>query len=227
MSSMTLEVKEAIHVLTLTNNENENTFTLDVMQEYLSAFDVVEEYEGNTALLIRCEHEKTFSTGINLAWLMDQPKEGKKAFILALETVLYRLALLNAPTVVCINGNAYAGGAILASAADFRVMRSDRGRFCFPEVDINMSFPPLMMDVINLLPNKQALKYMALTGKAYTGVECEALDLVDSIHPMDELQLSGFKLAKSLGQKDRVSYTRIRNAMRPDIARHSGILGLA
>jgi len=222
---MTLEVKEEIHVLTLTNNENENTFTLEVMQEYLAAFDAVEKYKGNTALLICCEHEKTFSTGINLGWLMEQPNEGKKAFVLALETVLYRLALLNAPTVVCINGNAYAGGAILATAADFRVMRSDRGRFCFPEVDIKMSFPPVMMDIINLLPNKQALKNMALMGKAYTGVECEALDLVDSIYPLEELQGKGFDLAKSLGQKDRASYTLIRNAMRPDVARHAGALG--
>jgi hypothetical protein len=58
-------------------------------------------------------------------------------------------------------------------------------------------------------------------------VECDALDLVDSIHPADELQQKGFELAKSLGQKDRVSYARIRNAMRPDIARHAGALGLA
>ncbi|MGI9285025.1 MAG: enoyl-CoA hydratase/isomerase family protein, partial [Pseudomonadales bacterium] len=156
---MSLEVKDGIHVLTLTNHKGENTFTLDVMNEYLAALDVVEQFEGNTALIIRCDHEKTFSTGINLQWLMSETEQNQKAFIRAFETLLYRLALLNAPTVVCINGNAYAGGAILASAADFRVMRSDRGRFCLPEVNINMTFPPVLLDIINLLPNKQALKH--------------------------------------------------------------------
>lgn len=227
MSTMNLAVNDGIHVLTLCNNDNENTFTLEVLHEYLAAFDVVESYPENTALLICCEHAKTFSTGINLAWLMEQTADGQKAFVKTLEVVLYRLAMLSVPTVVSINGNAYAGGAILASAADFRIMRSDRGRFCFPEVNILIPFTPMMSDIINLLPNKHALKHMALTGKASTGEECKALDIVDDIYPADELQGAAFALAKTLGEKDRGTYTTIRNTLRPDIARHAVALGLA
>ena len=196
------------------------------MNEYLAALDEVESYEGNTALLITCEHEKTFSTGINLPWLIAESEQGRKAFVLALEKVLCRLALLSAPTVVCMNGNTYAGAALLAAAADFRVMRSDRGRLCYPEVDIKIPFSPLMVDIVNLLPNKQAIKVMALTGKAYTGLECEALDLVDGIYPADELQAQAFELAKSLGQKDRATYTTIRNSLRPNVVRHRESLGI-
>ena len=133
MSTMSLAVKEGIHVLTLTNHDQENTFTQAVLQEYLAAFDAVENYQGNTALLITCEHDKTFSTGINLEWLIAESQQAQKVFVTTLEKVLCRLALLSAPTVVCMNGNTYAGGALLAAAADFRVMRADRGRFCFPE----------------------------------------------------------------------------------------------
>jgi enoyl-CoA hydratase/carnithine racemase len=226
MSTMKLEVKENVHVLTLTNNDNENKFTLDVMMEYLTAFDAVESYEGDTALLICCEHEKTFSTGINLDWLAAETPEQQAAFVKALETVLFRLALLSAPTVIALNGNVYAGGAILACAADFRVMRSDRGRFCFPEVNINIPFSPLMTDIIDILPNKHALKHMALTGIAYTGEQCKAFDIVDSIHPQDELQDAAFALASGLGQKSRATYTTIRNGLRPAVASHRESLGL-
>ena len=226
MSTMKLEVKENVHVLTLTNNDNENKFTLDVMQEYLAVLDAVESYQGDTALLICCEHDKTFSTGINLEWLLAESREQQSAFVKALETVLFRLALLSAPTVVCLNGNTYAGGAILASAADFRVMRSDRGRFCFPEVNINIPFSPLMTDIIDLLPNKHALKHMALTGAAYTGEQCKAFDIVDSIHPADELQEAAFSLANGLGQKSRVTYTTIRNGLRTAVSGHRESLGL-
>lgn len=223
---MKLEVKENVHVLTLTNNDNENKFDLDVMHEYLAALDTVEKYQGDTALLICCEHEKTFSTGINLDWLIAETKEQQGAFVKALETLLFRLALLNAPTVVALNGNTYAGGAILASAADFRVMRSDRGRFCFPEVNINIPFSPLMTDIIDLLPNKHALKHMALTGVAYTGEQCKAFDIVDSIHPQDELQDAAFSLANDLGQKSRTTYTTIRNGLRVAVESHRESLGL-
>jgi len=217
MSTMSLEVKDGVHVLTLTNNEHENAFNLDVTLEYLAALDAVEAYEGNTSLMITCLHEKTFSTGIDLNWLMSSGPEMPATFVKSLETVMYRLATLNVPTVMCLNGNTYAGGAILACGADFRLMRSDRGRFCFPEVNINIPFTELMVEMIDLLPNKHALKHMALTGAAYTGEECKQLDIVDEIFPMDTLQSQAFELAKSLAGKDRATYTTIKHSLRPKI----------
>ena len=160
MATMQLDLKEGIHILTLTNADNggDNRLTTEIVSEYLAALDTVEQYQGNTALLLTCEHEKTFSTGINLDWLMQLDDAGRREFSTVFEILLCRLALLNAPTVACINGNAYAGGAILASAADFRVMRSDRGRFCFPEVNIKIPFTPVTSDIGQLLPNQQAVK---------------------------------------------------------------------
>ena len=217
MSTMNLSLKDGIHILTLTNAANDNTFTTEVMNEYMAAFDTVESYQGNSALIITCDDEKTFSTGINLAWLTEQSAEGTAEFMQAFHTVLCRFALLNIPTIACINGNAYAGGAILASGADFRLMREDRGRFCLPEINIPLPFTPVTLSMVSLLPNQQALKNMLLTGIAYTGLEAEALNIVDSIHPADELQISAFKLAQLLATKDRAIYSSIRNDMRPQI----------
>jgi len=60
MSTMTLEHKDGIHVLTLTNNENENQLTQDVANEYLRALETVEQYKGKTALLITVKTQKPF-----------------------------------------------------------------------------------------------------------------------------------------------------------------------
>lgn len=217
MSTMNLNLEDGIHILTLTNAASDNTFTTEVMNEYIAAFDEIESYRGNGALIITCEDEKTFSTGINLAWLGEQSAQGQAAFMQAFHIMLCRFALLNIPTIVAINGNAYAGGAILAAGADFRLMREDRGRFCFPEVNIPLPFTPVTRSLVSLLPNKQALKNMLLTGIAYTGIEAEALHIVDSIHPADKLHKSALELAKTLATKDRTIYATIRNDMRPEI----------
>jgi len=226
MATMQLELKGNIHVLTLTNNEGENKLNQSVMEEYLAAFDAVEKFEGNTALLITCEHEKTFSTGIDLEWMMAQDQVGMDRFVRTLEQAMYKLAMLNAPTVACLNGNTYAGSAIMMTGADFRIMRSDRGRFCYPEVNIRIPFSPIMNDIIHLLPNKHELKHMALTGKAYTGEESLAANIVDAIYPMAELQERAFEYASELAQKDRATYTTIKRQMRPEIAKHQTVLGL-
>lgn len=223
---MNLQVADGVHILTLTNAENggDNRLTTEVVEEYLAALDIVEQYQGNTALLLTCSHEKTFCTGINLDWLLPLNDADRREFTTAFETLLCRLALLSAPTVACINGNAYAGGAIVASATDFRLMRSDRGRFCFPEVDIKIPFNQVSSDIGQLLPNQQAVKNMMLTGVAYTGLECAELQIVDAIYPQDQLQQEAFSLAKTLASKDRQTYCTNRNLMRPEIVAHANNL---
>ena len=219
---MNLQLQDGIHILTLTNAENggDHRLTTAVVGEYLAALDTVEQYQGNTSLLLTCTHKKTFSTGINLDWLIQLDDAGRREFTTAFETLLCRLALLNAPTVACINGNAYAGGAIIASAADFRLMRSDRGRYCYPEVDIKIPFNQVSSDIGQLLPNQQAVKNMMLTGVAYTGLECAELQIVDAIYPQDQLQAEALSLAKTLASKDRDTYCKNRNLMRPEIVAH-------
>ena len=226
MTTMNLQLTDGVHILTLTNAENggDNRLTTEVVEEYLAALDIVEQYQGNTALLLTCSHEKTFCTGINLDWLLPLNDADRREFTTAFETLLCRLALLSAPTVACINGNAYAGGAIVASATDFRLMRSDRGRFCYPEVDIKIPFTQVSRDIGQLLPNQQAVKNMMLTGVAYTGLECAELQIVDAIYPQDQLQQEAFSLAKTLASKDRQTYCTNRNLMRPEIVAHANNL---
>jgi len=211
---MDLELTQGVHVLTLTNGANDNKFNLDVMKEYLAAIDEVENAKGNTALMITCEHEKTWTTGIDLNWMLAQGPDGIEEFKVTLETMLYRLAMLNAPTLACINGNAYAGGALLYAAADFRHMRQDRGRICYPEIDIKIPFTDSMHDLIDNLPNAQMLKRMALLGEAVTGQQAFDAGMLDAIYPMDQLQQASFEFAKQLARKDRKTYTVIKHGLK-------------
>jgi enoyl-CoA hydratase/carnithine racemase len=213
---MNLELRDGVHVLTLTNNAEENTFTLDVLDEYLEAFKQVEEYKGNTSLLITCEDPKTFTNGINLKWYMGgiASAEEREAFPDRIDKVLVQLATLNCPTVVCMNGNTYAGGAILASSADFRIMRSDRGRLCFPEVNINIPFRPKMHTILDMYYNQQVLKEMMLLGVPKTGQECLEAGIVDYLYPLETLQEEAFKFAKTLKTKNRTTYTTIKHGLR-------------
>lgn len=215
MAFMKLDKRGAVYVLTLTNGEKDNTFNPDVLAEYNTHLDHIEAHPENAALLITSDHPKTFCNGIDLPWLLTQQPESFQAFVTTLENVFLRVACLNLPVIAAINGNCYAGGAILASACDFRFMREDRGRFCFSEVNIKIPFTPAMVEVIRLLPDAQALRDLALTGRAVGGTEALRMKAVDSIHSDTALHPEALAFATLMAEKHRATYSAIKRSLRP------------
>ena len=123
MSTLDLRKENSVYVLTMTNGEKSNTFTADVLGEYNAVLDEIEVSQDNASLVLTSSHDKVWSTGINLEWLITQPVGYHQEFASLLDEFYIRWALLNLPTVGCLTGHTYAAGAILASALDFRFMR--------------------------------------------------------------------------------------------------------
>lgn len=218
MSTMQLTREGTVHRLTLTNGEFENRLTTDVLIEYEAALDELEAAEGNTALVVTSSDPKFFCNGINLRWLQEQPPESFPTLATMMERMFLRLALLDMPTVGCITGHAYAGGAVLAAALDFRLMREDRGFFCFSEIDVKIAFPPLLYDIILPLSDPETMRELLLTGRRLTGKEALAAKIVSAIHPMERLLPEAMELAEALSRKDRGTYAAIKRGIKRRLA---------
>lgn len=220
MSTMQLEKHDAVFVLTLTQGSAGNLLCDEVLEEYLEAFDVIENQRGDAALVITSADPKTFCNGINLPWLMRQ--KNPMAFATKLEDFLIRLGLLNLPVVTAINGNAYAGGALIATASDLRLMRADRGRFCFSEVKIKLPFTPVLLDIVRLLPNRAAMEELALTGNAWGGEECARREVVNRALHEDQVLPAAMELAADMATRDRATYTAIKRGLRSRLVELAG-----
>lgn len=225
MSTMTLNQHGAVFTLTLTNGASGNLFNDAVLSEYLDVFDQIEQEAGDASLLITADDPKHFCNGIDLPWLIAQPDA--MAFITRLENFLLRLGLLNLPVIAAINGNAYAGGALLATACDFRLMRADRGRFCYSEVKVKMPFTPPLLDIVQLLPGRDAALELALTGNAWGGEECARRHVVHQALPAEALQASALAFAEDMATRHRPTYTAIKRGLRPALVAMAEQRGLA
>ena len=217
MSHLTLDKSDQVYTLRLNDLATDNTYTNDVLEEYFSYLDEIEASLGNASLVITSSHPKTWCNGINLGWFMSRVPDEQLKLIKNMERLYLRLATLNLPTIACITGNVYAGGAIMACTADFRYMRSDRGRFCFSEVDVKLPFSPIMIEIIKLLPNNQALNELALTGVRWGGEECLPKQVVDGVFPENELFEQCMEKARFLATKDRGTYTTIKHSLRKEV----------
>ena len=132
--------------------------------------------------------------------------ETAKAFFYTMNRVFRRVLLYPMPTVCAISGHAFAGGAIMTCAFDFRFMRSDRGFFCFPEVDLGIPFLPGMIALIRKAIPQYKLEELQYTGKRATAQECEAHHIVTKACHMDDLMNETLAFARGLNKRREVIF---------------------
>ncbi|MFH1117002.1 MAG: enoyl-CoA hydratase/isomerase family protein [Pseudomonadota bacterium] len=218
MAALDLNKDGSVFVVTMCDQEGANTYTDEVINDHHRILDEIESSKGSGAVVLTSSHPKSWTQGINLEWLVTKPPEYLPRFKDIMDGFLIRWALLDLPTIACLTGHTYAGGAILASGFDFRFMREDKGWFCFPEVDIKIPFTPIMHEIVSLLPNKRALRDLLLTGKRIGGTEAAQLGIVDAAYPGETLLDKAMETARTMSQKDRATYGAIKKGMRSRLA---------
>lgn len=192
------------HVALVTFNAGENRFNPPFLEAFLNTLDDIEHDSAATTMVVTAAHEKIFCNGIDLEWLQPtlagEPAAVKR-FLYQLNTIFKRLVTYPLVTIAAISGHAFAGGAILCCAFDFRLMRSDRGYFCLPEVDLGIPFLPGMNALLNNAIEPWLLREMQLTGVRLTAEQCRAGHLVRQICPGDQLLEQALVFARSIHKK--------------------------
>lgn len=199
-------------VTILRMNAGENRFHPDNLDSLESALDEVDG-SGGPAAIVLTGSGKFFSNGLDLEWMGSAPAGEPQRNVARVHELLARL--LGSPVAVigALNGHAFAAGAMLALACDERVMRSDRGFFCLPEVDINIPFTPGMSALIRAkLPTRAAREAM-LTGRRYGGVDALEAGIVDAAVAEDEVVARAVERAATLATKNRDVVAAIKAEM--------------
>ena len=199
-------IDEKVAVLTM--NDGENRFNPSFLKAFLEVLDEIEQKTDVDALVVTSSHEKIFCNGIDLDWLVPLIQKGVKesmaAFLYTMNDLLKRILLYPMPTIAAMSGHAFAGGAIMSCAFDFRFMGSDRGYFCFPEVDLGVPFLPGMIAIIRKAVPMYKFEEMKYTGKRVTAEECEAHHIVLKACHRDELMGEALSFAKGLRKRREV-----------------------
>ncbi|HVM95715.1 MAG TPA: enoyl-CoA hydratase-related protein [Candidatus Acidoferrales bacterium] len=199
-------------VFVLTMQSGENRFNRAFVSALGSALDEVESSSG-PASLVTTGSEKFYSNGLDLAWLMGDGAAESGAFVGDVIRLLARVLALSLPTVAAINGHAFAGGAMLALAHDYRIMRVDRGFFCLPEVDIKLPLAPGMTALIKSRLSGTVLRDAVLTGARIGGTEAHQRGIVDAALPDHEVLPTAIARAAALADKDRATYGALKRGL--------------
>lgn len=216
---MTWSKDETVAIITMTNGENRQN--LEFAHTLKAMLDEIIADKSITALVITSNDEKNFSQGVDVNWIMERMQKNEyqpvRDFINGMDDVFKTLLLYPVPVIAAINGHAFGNGSILSCACDFRFMRSDRGFFCFPEVNIGIPFRWGMNAFMKKAIPLHILSQMELTGNRYTAPELEKHNIiVKACANQEDLMTSTMAFAKTF-QKKRGIFGKIKERLYGDI----------
>lgn len=190
--------------------EDENRFSPEFLDEVDAQLDAVLAKGAHG--LVTTADSKFYSNGLDLDWLGAHSDQGDW-YVRRVQGLLARMLTLPIPTAAAVVGHAFGAGAMLAIAHDFRVMREDRGFFCFPEVDIRIPFTPGMAALIQAKLTPQAAVASMTTGRRFGGIDAKAFGLVDATATEGSVTTTATDLLRPLGGKDSGTLGAIKQGM--------------
>jgi enoyl-CoA hydratase/carnithine racemase len=207
-----VEITREGDVFVLAMQGGENRFNRSFVDALNGALDTVEASRGPAAL-VTVGGDKFYSNGLDLTWMAGDGASEGPGFVRAVLHLFARLLVFPVPTVAAINGHAFAAGAMLALAHDFRVMRADRGFFCLPEVDIHIPLAPGMTALIAARLDPRAFRDLVLTGARVGGTEARERGVVDDAVGAEAVLPAAIARAAALANKDRATYGALKRGM--------------
>lgn len=183
--------------------------------------------DGARALIITGDGA-TFSGGLALPQLIDLDRDGVRRLITTFTTAMRRVLEAPIPVIAAINGNAIAGGCVLALMADERIM-IDEGpkgppRIGLNEAQLGLGLPSVVVELVRArVPATSHVRVM-LEGRLMTPPDALALGVIDQVATRDAFEGRALERATTLASSDRLAFAQIKHAMlRPAleaIARH-------
>lgn len=190
--------------------EDENRFSPEFLDAVGAHLDEIER--AGAQGLVTTGRGKFYSNGLDLDWLAAHAEQ-TQSYIAKVQALLARVLTFPAPTAAAVTGHAFGAGAMLAIAHDVRVMRADRGYFCFPEVDIRIPFSDGMAALIQAKLTPRAAVASMTTGRRFGGVEAAEFGIVDATAGEGAVTAAAVDALRPLGGKDPGTLGAIKQTM--------------
>ena len=213
--TLSLDIQDGKALLTM---PEEGKFNPDSLAAFNAGLDKVIANDS-AKLLIITGRDKHFAQGLDLDFLYKAEPDAAVSFVNDCMQMIGRLLQFPLPVVSAINGHAFGLGCMIALASDYKVMRSDRGFLCLPEIDLGMTLIPSMNALVTAKLSGSLLRDMLLAGKRIGGDEAAERGLIDTSCTLDLLLARSGEIAQPMLGKDRKTLAGLKaDVHRPVLA---------
>jgi enoyl-CoA hydratase len=157
------------------------------------------ERAGSHSAVVLTGTGSIFSAGVDLFRFLEGGESYLEQFFDAMVRSFRALFAFPGPLVAAVNGHAIAGGAVMAAAADYRIMSTGKAKIGVPELRVGIPFPVAAIEILRFATSTQHLQELVYLGRAYAVEEAHKVGLIDEISEPVELLDRALHVAQSLG----------------------------
>jgi enoyl-CoA hydratase len=183
--------------------DTRNALSDELLADLIAAFEAARDDDAVRCVVLASTHEKTFSSGGNLAgFAADVPLVHKHMGTERFPRLFTLIGELGKPVICAVNGHCLAGALGLALACDL-IVASEQATFGTPEINVGV-FPFMILAlIVRNVPRKKATE-MLLLGERFDAREAERLGVVNRVVAAEELDHAVRDWAHRLADKSPV-----------------------
>ncbi len=200
----------AVRVLTLSRPPG-NALGRETLEALAAAIAEASAAPKVRALVLASGLPKYFSSGLDIAEIMELPPERRHEVFEAMLGAYRGLLSCPKPVVGALSGAAILGGWIIAMGCDWRVLAEESGKVALSEVRLGLTpTPALVSRLAHVSRDPRAVKDMVLRGKTLRAAEALEAGLVDELAPEAEVASRAVSLARKLAKSAPAAFARVK-----------------
>ncbi len=195
-SSILLDTKDAVGVITLNRPKALNALNSELIDELNDALDKLEA-DDKIGCIVVTGSEKAFAAGADIKEMEDKDYMDayRGNFIMSWE----RITLARKPVIAAVAGYALGGGCELAMMCDF-IIAADSAKFGQPEINLGVMPGAGGSQRLTRFVGKSKAMEMCLTGRMMDADEAERSGLVSRIVPAADLMDDAIATAAKIAE---------------------------
>jgi len=216
MEFVSVSTEESVATVKLTRGKV-NPINETVIEEIRNCFESLVDDAGVKAVVIT-GNGRFFSFGFDIPELITHPREWLTGFLVKFADLYTYLFTYPKPLIAALNGHTIAGGCMIATACDYRIMVEGKAKIALNEITFGATLVAGALEMLKACVGHRNAETISFSGAMFTADEALKLGLVDMTTTEQGLFDAARKVALQFAASDSTAFRSIKMLLRKEIS---------
>jgi len=212
MSNVDVDLKDSVAVISMSRGKV-NALSEQMVEELRDRFLEVRE-NGSVGSVVLTGRGRFFSFGFDIPEFLSYSKESFVRYLTKFTKLCADIFTFPKPVIAALNGHTIAGGCMLATACDYRIMVDGKARISLNEISFGSSVFAGSVEILRYCVGSSAAQEILYSGRMYSAEEALKIGLIDRVASLDDLSAEIAGVAGDYAARDRAAFASIKGLLR-------------